>query len=279
MPVTTTASLDVDPLAKVLEPPSDETEMERDARLSAEAKAKRISEGIDEELEREKAAENKGAKALKMLLLGQSESGKSTTLKNLQLLFDPVVSALSVTNTNSLIDHLKQTFREERASWRAVVQLNIVRSVHLILDAITQPNTELHSDLDQLGAISPDLLKLKLRLRPLLQIEQVLIRRLTPEGSAERETPPHNHHSSKTVDRPDSLNEEVAIHSARPWKEISSGALQRADRAKDWTLNDPHDPGIILSACAQDMMLLWNNPTVRALLKARNIHMEEVAGL
>ncbi|KAG6843003.1 hypothetical protein H0H93_002590, partial [Arthromyces matolae] len=68
MPVPTT-TLDVDPLAKVLEPPSDETPAEREARLVAEEKARRISEEIDEELEREKAAEKKSTKAMKMLLL------------------------------------------------------------------------------------------------------------------------------------------------------------------------------------------------------------------
>ncbi|KZT66608.1 G-alpha-domain-containing protein [Daedalea quercina L-15889] len=46
--------------------------------------------------------------------------GKSTTLKNFQLTFAP------------------QAWAAERASWRAVVQLNLVRSINLILDTLAQ---------------------------------------------------------------------------------------------------------------------------------------------
>lgn len=74
MPVPTT-TLDVDPLAQVLEPLPNETTTEREARLVAEAQAKRVSEQIDEEIEKERAAEKKVAKALKMLLLGTSNQG------------------------------------------------------------------------------------------------------------------------------------------------------------------------------------------------------------
>ncbi|TFK77575.1 hypothetical protein K466DRAFT_608015, partial [Polyporus arcularius HHB13444] len=50
-------------------------------------------------------------KAIKILLLGQAESGKSTTLKNFQLAFSP------------------QHFHKERAAWKTIIQLNLIRSV------------------------------------------------------------------------------------------------------------------------------------------------------
>ncbi|KAL5476800.1 hypothetical protein ACEPAI_2986 [Sanghuangporus weigelae] len=102
-----------DPLTRALAPPPNETAQQRAARLAAAAEAKRISDMIDEELARQRAAEKKGQRPVKILLLG-----KSTTLKNFQLMNSP------------------KAFRAERLSWRAVVQLNIVRSVRLILDAV-----------------------------------------------------------------------------------------------------------------------------------------------
>jgi guanine nucleotide-binding protein subunit alpha len=61
---------DTDPLAKVLEPPPNESPAEREARLFDEANAKRVSDSIDEELERQRMAEKRGPKAIKVLLLG-----------------------------------------------------------------------------------------------------------------------------------------------------------------------------------------------------------------
>jgi len=53
---------------------------QRDARLRAEEEAKKRSDKIDREL-KEGEKERRRKKVVKVLLLGQSESGKSTTLK------------------------------------------------------------------------------------------------------------------------------------------------------------------------------------------------------
>lgn len=63
-------SSDNDPLADALAPPSNETPAEREARLVAEKEAKEISDTIDEELDRQRIAEKKAPKSLKILLLG-----------------------------------------------------------------------------------------------------------------------------------------------------------------------------------------------------------------
>ena len=65
-----------DPLTRALAPPEDETAEAREARLRAEAEARRVSDAIDEQLARERAALKK-RRLMKMLLLGQSESGMS----------------------------------------------------------------------------------------------------------------------------------------------------------------------------------------------------------
>jgi guanine nucleotide-binding protein subunit alpha len=70
-----TIAPDVDPLALALQPPPDETPQAREARLQSEREAKKRSDLIDEELARERNAEKKSVKSVKVLLLGQSESG------------------------------------------------------------------------------------------------------------------------------------------------------------------------------------------------------------
>ena len=65
---------DIDPLAAACAPPPNETPQEKDARERREAEARRVSEEIDEQIRIEKAARKK-KKPVKVLLLGQSESG------------------------------------------------------------------------------------------------------------------------------------------------------------------------------------------------------------
>lgn len=60
-----------DPLTRALAPPPNESPQERTARLAAAAEAKRISDMIDEELARQRAAEKKGQRPVKILLLGE----------------------------------------------------------------------------------------------------------------------------------------------------------------------------------------------------------------
>ncbi|KAF8589302.1 G-alpha-domain-containing protein [Ramaria rubella] len=130
-----------DPFLAALQPPPDESPEAREARLATEREAKRISDAIDEELRKEREerkAKLRGRKEVKVLLLGQSESGKTTTLKQFQIAYTP------------------KAFREERLAWRYVIYLNLVRSVRRILDTlfpaerhdITLNNTSIDSPSD-----------------------------------------------------------------------------------------------------------------------------------
>ncbi|KDQ53612.1 hypothetical protein JAAARDRAFT_39301 [Jaapia argillacea MUCL 33604] len=112
-----------DPLAMAIAPPVNESEEQRALRERDEVNARRVSEEIDAQLKTEKLALKKKKKCVKVLLLGQSESGKSTTIKNFQ------------------INYAYRAWSEERASWRAVIQLNLVRSVNTILDILSKEMT------------------------------------------------------------------------------------------------------------------------------------------
>ena len=76
-----------DPLAVALLPPPDESPIDREVRLKAEIDAKKVSDSIDDMLRQERIDQKKSKAAVNVLLLGQSESGKSTTLKR-ELLHD-----------------------------------------------------------------------------------------------------------------------------------------------------------------------------------------------
>ena len=70
---------DRDPLNDVLRPPIGETEEERSIRLQTEEQAKRVSDAIDEAIRQERQAAKK-KDVVRILLLGQSESGATLIL-------------------------------------------------------------------------------------------------------------------------------------------------------------------------------------------------------
>jgi guanine nucleotide-binding protein subunit alpha len=73
-----------DPLAIFTDPPPDETQAERVTREAREALEKRVSDEIDDGIKKDKARLKKEQEILvRVLLLGQAESGKSTTLKSM----------------------------------------------------------------------------------------------------------------------------------------------------------------------------------------------------
>ncbi|KAK7462125.1 hypothetical protein VKT23_007728 [Stygiomarasmius scandens] len=107
-----------DPFAGYLEPPKHETPAEKTMRERKEAEAKHISDLIDEEIKQERAKLKRERNLVKVLLLGQSESGKSTTLKNFRMTYS----------------HTE--WEAEKASWRTVIQLNLIRSINTIMDTL-----------------------------------------------------------------------------------------------------------------------------------------------
>ncbi|KAF5377151.1 hypothetical protein D9757_008783 [Collybiopsis confluens] len=183
-----------DPLAAALLPPPNETPEEKEDRIRAENEAKKVSDGIDEMIRQERNDKKKSRGEVNVLLLGQSESGKSTTLKQFQLLHSPA------------------TFHAERIAWRAVIYLNLVRSIRRILDALSpEADAEDHDDYSletasviissngrPPSAISgtrvPNYDLYRQRLAPLAELEAKLTRLLT---APDQDEPTHLPHSSE----------------------------------------------------------------------------------
>jgi len=158
-----------------------------------------------------------------------------------------------------------------------------------ILDAMT--HAEKHEYLDHSSPqrkkgswhLTPELLGIKERLMPLVDVEKTLIRRLTTAGSGEveathREAAPDHLAASKPGLK------EIAINSAIPWKNAFNRLIKTEERASfdsaegiDW--DDPEDPSAILNSCSQDMIQLWNNPNIKQLLVKQNARVQDYSGL
>lgn len=67
-----------DPLTRAMAPPPNETPQQRADRIAAAMEAQRISDMIDDELNRQRAAEKKGQRPVKILLLGEYSSFASS---------------------------------------------------------------------------------------------------------------------------------------------------------------------------------------------------------
>lgn len=134
------------------------------------------------------------------------------------------------------------------------------------------------------SALSPELLKLKMRLAPLQQVEEGLLRKLSPPGSMDFEA---THLAPVTnlpyATRSSKFTREVAVHSNSQWKGAFSRFMASVRTSLDSMdvdyTDDPNDPGVVLNACAEDMIKLWTDPTIQSLLKVYKVRLEDKAGL
>jgi len=96
-----------------------QTEFELIAGEYEDERAKRISNLIDDEIKKDSARRRDARKReVKVMLLGQAESGKSTLQKQFQLYY-----------ASTTLDY-------ERPSWRPVVYFNVIKAVRMILDEL-----------------------------------------------------------------------------------------------------------------------------------------------
>lgn len=176
-------------------------------------------------------------------------------------------------------------WEKERASWRAVIQLNLIRSIITIVETLQiemdgDPPVESEDDSSSLDNISMTLTdkhhKLKLRLEPLRLVEADL-KRFLGAGTEEIQSALPEDMIATPFDaithRPTSPSpRRTGEFVVRSWKEV----LDRPATPK----SDPSDQATsIIASCKHDMMELWTDDAVRSVLRKRNVRMEESAGL
>ncbi|GJJ15916.1 hypothetical protein Clacol_010195 [Clathrus columnatus] len=276
---------DDDPLSRALAPPQGETPEEADIRIRLEKEAIKVSEDIDRTL-RQEVQNTRRTKCVKILLLGQSES-------DFQRKYDP------------------NAFDKERAVWRSVCQLNVVRSFGIILDVLNRhdfpshltPPTSPHeadestdTDIDNidtqqsfpsssyqidresdssnnLPTLSPEHRRLMMRLGPLRQLETVLTKRFKPLALPNTPiSPPRSPVALANILSPSQSHDELRVN-GYSWKRARETSSSDGDR----TTEDDESLARVLSACKEDMIQLWNDPLVRRILKEYRVGMEEVS--
>ena len=165
-----------------------------------------------------------------------------------------------------------------------MIQLNIVRSIRLIIDTISDVHrnavlSEDESDGGEEFQLSDQLIAIKERLKPLRHIESILVTKLVPPNEAE---------ATNLGTRPDIISssqsrrdQEIFVRPGKGWH----GTLLRGTRssrpasAGSAGLETPDETQIVLGSCSPDMIALWKNPTVRAILQRRKVRLEELPGL
>ncbi|KAG8810504.1 hypothetical protein FRB91_000074 [Serendipita sp. 411] len=254
-------AVDIDPLSFAIRPPPGETEQARQQRLQRETDAKLRSNRIDDLLraEREALKRKRGTEAdVKLLLLGQAESGKSTLQKQFQLLYTP------------------EKLETERASWKPVVYINFLYSIRHILDALDEEEDNAYmsdkSNGDYRRSQKAELYQrqiynLKLRLAPLLSIEESLAQTLASAGhglaSASRGPLVRTGWQSRRMYSNDDFDEFDAqiIDDRDPYGQ--AGVINEAMMVH------------LFSESAEHVQELWYHPIVRTLIKRRKVRLED----
>ncbi|KAF8900438.1 guanine nucleotide binding protein, alpha subunit [Gymnopilus junonius] len=283
-------------------PPPDETYEQRLQREAAEAEAKRISDEIDEQLRKEREADRRKRKPVKLLLLGQSESGKTATLKNFQLTY------------------ARREWYEEKAAWRTVIFLNLVRNVNEILSHLSSEMSDMPYGPDDSSedlSIRPRALppitfsekhrNLRAHLAPLTNVQLALEARLG-HASLELQSTSVNtaaafEFSAQTGGGAGSHRErralqEFSINSSNGWKT----ALDRF-RTKNPSVNGKQESGNsspttptstsrnngkaketeddvveVIASCREDIKTLWEDNIVGEALNRRKVRLEDGPG-
>ncbi|KAK7448786.1 hypothetical protein VKT23_013516 [Stygiomarasmius scandens] len=210
--------------------------------------SQRISNMIDDELKKESARRKEAKrKEIKVMLLGQAESGKSTLQKQFQLYY------------------ASQTLEHERPSWKPIVHFNIIKAVRMILDELdyelSRTGTENDPEETDLIEIADDdkndILDLRTKLLPITSLHDALASELS--GG-------------------------VSITGGRTGVFVRSGWQTLLTPSRGWMGNLGSSKSQVagmaakaLNSAQDDIRKLWSHPVVKRLIDMRRVRLEESA--
>lgn len=255
---------DYDPLEVFTRAPANETPSERRVRKAMDAKAKERSDDIEQMLETEGRKLRSSGEPVRVLLLGQSGSGKSALIRSIQMTYDP-------------------KWQSNLINWRPIIHLNLLNNVITILDAI-----QVEENVDP-STITPSQQLLKRRLTHLRGVEADLKRRLGlgieeaadgPEvinsGSGDRTT--HSGDVSEGMGGGRGLGGKWT-NEARSWTiENAAAALEASLRSNGRDRARVDEVTEAITKSCGDIVSLWNDEGVRALLRSKKITLETDTG-
>jgi len=207
------------------------------------------------------------------------------------------------------MQYAKDTWNAERDSWKAVIQLNLVRSIITIVETIQSdmngeplsvpPLGSVHSGQSQnsfnVGGDSQDsstsdsaqypLLDgghqlLAMRLGPLRRVEADLKRRLGSEAENEVDN------SAVGISELDldyvssrAFRREFGVRRLKDALEHSMIVVPKSRTSHSVDSEEIDEITDILCRCREDMKALWTDSVVRIVLKRRKVRLEQLAGL
>lgn len=211
------------------------------------------------------------------------------------------------------MNYARNTWAEELASWRIVIQLNLLRNVHTIIDIMTQemdyPSTsaDVEEISDDESIASPTVESsgsrpprtpltftekhriLKLELLPLRQVqtdlEQLLGASSQEEKSRSGTTVMGTSAPPPTPSKSRGNSQEVFVRSNNGWKATLRAGRQSTDvrpeygtvkRNREAAARETAD---IIAGCAGGVKSLWQDETAQEMLKRRKVRMDTTPGL
>jgi guanine nucleotide-binding protein alpha-1 subunit len=119
--------------------------------------------------------------------------------------------------------------------------------------------------------------RIRMRLSPLISMEAALARKLLPENfdpeRSSRDICVRANSGWKTT------LERATSPDARPGSSAKSGARRISSRPGTSDTRSRDDPTAVLVACKDDILLLWEDPIVKDVLKKHNVRLEDSPGL
>ena len=224
---------------------------------------------------------------------GQAESGKSTILRNFQLKYAPTA------------------FHAEAEAWRAVIDLNLVRSVTFLLNLLeesgpittstadvgsgsgiggssgtadSRPTSPSGTKIMPLRQLTDDLRRLRVSLSPLRNIEESLARFISPDHYPRRVGSQGGKTTTSSIASaalPTERAFEVSVRSGSRWKSLfkSGGGNGAMSKARSQEYEEVQNARRVIEACREDIVALWNHPAVRAGLADQSVSLEFQSGL
>ena len=198
---------------------------------------------------------------------------------------------------------------KERASWRGVILLNVVRSIGRVIDAIAhaeadneapdsgdERNPTLRPPLSSL--VTDEHIRLCTRLRtPLSDAERILRSRISshPGRNSAIQQPSSSLPRPRLSSAPPTDQEaetEVFVQSRAGWhgplREAPTYGVGMAQLQHPYgtfvrdggiDASNPDDPVHIVRMCKEDMSELWNDPSVQEILRRKKMRWHEWPGL
>lgn len=225
--------------------------------------AEKVSKQIDEELRKEAdRAKRRKVREVKVMLLGQAESGKSTLQKQFQL------------------HYAAKTLERERPTWRPIVLLNIIQALRTILEELEFEFSQTHppsssseglpssssssllgSSISELQLVKwrVDLSHVRTKLVPLTAIEESLASDLVGGAMIPR-------------------GRSGFVRAG--WQSLVSGMRPRTVVDDAYVDHTPETSQLAIKALSMvqdDVAELWNHPAVKKLIKLRKIVLQESA--